>query len=154
MFVRLLLLLTVVPFVELVILLRLAEWLGWDGTIVLVVFTGMLGAWLARREGLKAITKIQADLTAGVAPAGALVDGLLILVAGIVLVTPGVLTDLCGFALLIPSVRRLVARRLARAFTKRIVIMHPPSGEGFADDDFIDVPGTSRNAENVPEQLP
>ena len=62
--------LTVVPFVELVILLRLAEWLGWDGTIVLVVFTGMLGAWLARREGLKAITKIQADLTAGVARRG------------------------------------------------------------------------------------
>ncbi|MCH8859086.1 MAG: FxsA family protein, partial [Proteobacteria bacterium] len=107
-FVRLLLLLTVVPFVELMILLRLAEWLRWDGTIALVVFTGVLGAWLARREGLKAITKIQADLAAGVAPAGAVVDGLLILVAGIVLVTPGILTDLCGFGLLIPPVRRLV----------------------------------------------
>lgn len=154
MFVRLLLLLTVVPFVELVILLRLAEWLHWDGTIALVVFTGVLGAWLARREGVKAVTKIQTDLAAGVAPAGAVIDGLLILIAGVVLVTPGVLTDLCGFGLLIPPVRRLVARRLAKAFTDRIVIMHPHSGVGPMDDGFIDVPGTSRNAENGTEQLP
>lgn len=154
MFVRLLLLLTVVPFVELMILLRLAEWLHWDGTIALVIATGMLGAWLARREGIKAITRIQADLAAGVVPAGAVVDGLLILVAGVVLVTPGVLTDLCGFGLLIPPVRRLVARRLAKAFTNRIVIMHPHAGEGSIDHDFIDVPGTSRSAENGAEQLP
>ena len=154
MFVRLLLLLTVVPFVELMILLRLAEWLRWHGTIALVVFTGMLGAWLARREGLKAITKIQADLAAGVAPAVAVVDGLLILVAGIVLVTPGILTDLCGFALLIPPIRRRVARRIAKAFTERIVTMHPYSGQGFADDGFVDVPGASQSAEKTTEQLP
>lgn len=148
MLIRLLLLLTVVPFVELMILLRLAEWLHWEGTFALVIFTGMLGAWLARREGIKAITRIQTDLNAGVAPTGAVVDGLAILVAGIVLVTPGVLTDLCGFGLLIPPIRRAVVRRLSVALSKRVVIMHPG-----ADDGFIDVPGTSRSAEDDVEQL-
>ncbi len=142
MFLRLLLLLTVVPLVELTILLRLAEQFSWRATLGLVLLTGVIGAWLARREGLKALGRIQADLAAGVAPAGAVVDGALILIAGIVLVTPGILTDLCGFALLIPPIRRWVKRRLARAFKKRIVLVrHDQEGEN-----FIDVTATSRDA--------
>ena len=144
MFLRLLILLTVVPFVELMILLRLAEWLDWDGTIALVLATGVLGAWLARREGLKALTRVQADLNAGLMPAEAVVDGLLILVAGIVLVTPGVLTDACGFLMLIPPFRRLVVRRLIQSFKSRMVITHPRDDSGA----FIDVSGTSRDADD------
>lgn len=142
MFFRLLLLLTVVPFVELMILLQLKEWLHWDGTIALVILTGVLGAWLARREGIKAMTRVQADLTAGAMPTESVVDGLLILIAGIVLVTPGVLTDVCGFMLLIPPARRFVARRLMRAFKSRIVITRHDTGGA-----FVDVAGTSRSAD-------
>ncbi len=134
MFLRLLLLLTVVPLVELMILLRIAERFDWGPTIVLVVLTGALGAYLARREGLKALSRIQSELAAGVPPAASLVDGALILVAGIVLVTPGILTDLCGFALLISPIRAWVRRGLAEALRKRTVLIHrgPP-------DDIIDV---------------
>ncbi len=133
-FLRLLLLLTVVPLVELMILLRIAERFDWGPTIALVLLTGALGAYLARREGLKALSRIQSELAAGVPPAASLVDGALILVAGIVLVTPGVLTDLCGFALLISPIRAWVRRRLAEALRKRTVLIHngPP-------DDIIDV---------------
>lgn len=144
MFLRLLLLLTIVPLVELVILLQLAHRFSWQATIALVIVTGVLGAWLARREGLKTFARIQADLAQGIPPAATLVDGALILVAGIVLVTPGILTDLCGFALLIPPMRRWVRRHLIETFKKRIVIIHnQPTGP---NDSFIDVQATARDA--------
>ncbi|MCH8241039.1 MAG: FxsA family protein [Planctomycetes bacterium] len=155
MFLRLLLLLTIVPIVELTILLKLAERFSWGPTIALVLVTGVLGAWLARREGLKAFGRIQEEMARGEAPTGAMMDGFLILVAGVVLVTPGILTDLFGFALLIPPCRGWIRKRLAAAIKKRVVIMHQAPGEMFTryeggaaggDDEFIDIPGTSRDA--------
>ncbi len=147
MFLRLLLLLTIVPLVELMILLRIAEWVSWQTTIMLIVITGVVGAWLARREGIKALARIRDDLAAGVVPTNAVVDGALILAAGLVLVTPGLLTDLCGFALLIPPFRRWVRRRLAEAFKKRMVIVHHDQS-----DAFIDVVPTSREAEEKSDE--
>jgi UPF0716 protein FxsA len=134
--------LTVVPLVEVVILIRIAEHLSWGPTIGLVVVTGVLGAWLARREGLRVLRRIQADLAQGVPPTGAMVDGALILAAGLVLVTPGVLTDLCGFALLIPPIRAWVKRKLAEYFRTRIIRVDQ---NGPAP--FVDVEATSRPAQ-------
>lgn len=142
MFVRLLILLTVVPLVEVIILFRVAAWLHWGPTIGLVVVTGILGAWLARREGLKVLRRIQADLNAGVMPTAAIVNGVLILAAGLVLVTPGILTDLCGFGLLVPPIRAWVQRRLTEAFKKRIVVVDPTEPEP-----FIDIEATSTDAD-------
>lgn len=148
MFLRLLLLLTIVPLVELVILFRIADWVSWQTTILMILITGVVGAWLARREGIKALARIRDDLAAGVVPTNAVVDGALILAAGLVLVTPGLLTDICGFALLIPPFRRWVRRRLAEAFKKRMVIVHhDQSGP------FIDVVATSREADEEPDEL-
>lgn len=143
MLLRLVLVLTIVPVVELMLLLELAERFSWRITLALVVLTGVLGAYLARRQGLKTAARIQAELEAGTVPAGALLDGALILAAGLVLVTPGILTDLVGFALLIPPVRRSIGRRIGEALKNRmIVIQHGPA------DDFVDVTATSRNVEN------
>ena len=146
---RLLILFTVVPLVEVIILFRIAEYLSWSATIALVVVTGVLGTWLARREGLRVLGRIQADLAAGVPPTGAMVDGALILVAGLVLVTPGVLTDLCGFALLIPPIRTWVKRRLAEAFRRRIA--HVDHG---GPAPFIDVEATGRDADHDEDDTP
>lgn len=148
MFLRLLLLLTIVPLVELVILFRIADWVSWQTTILMILITGVVGAWLARREGIKALARIRDDLAAGVVPTNAVVDGALILAAGLVLVTPGLLTDICGFALLIPPFRRWVRRRLAEAFKKRMVIVHQNQS-----DPFIDVVATSREAEEESDEL-
>jgi UPF0716 protein FxsA len=118
MFLRLLLLFTVVPLVELFLLVKLGTVVGVGPTIALVIFTGVLGAWLARQQGLGVLRRLRAELEAGRLPAGALIDGLLILVAGAVLLTPGLLTDALGFVLLVPPsravVRRIVVERFAR----------------------------------------
>ncbi len=140
MFLRVLLLLTVAVLVELVILLRIAEWVSWQSTIALILATGVVGAWLARREGLKALARLRADMAVGVLPGRAIVDGALILAAGLLLVTPGLLTDLCGFALLIPPFRRWVKRRLAEAFKKSLPMVH--QGQPHP---FVDVAATSRD---------
>ncbi len=157
MFVQLLLILTIVPFVELAILLRLADAFSWSATLALVIVTGIVGAWLARREGLRALATLQSEMAAGHAPADAIVDALLIFVAGVVLVTPGVLTDLCGFCLLVPAIRAVVKRRLQRFFSNRMVTMRydvDMTHDHVRDDTFVDVEGDGRDVNDSTTSLP
>jgi len=109
---KLLLLFTVVPFVDLYLLLRLADRLGGLETLALVLGTGILGAWMARREGFRVIRSWQTSLEQGRVPPDGVMGGVLVLVGGVLLVTPGVLTDAVGFCLLWPPTRRFVARRI------------------------------------------
>lgn len=120
MLLRLLLLFTVVPLVELVLLIQLGRVVGLAATLALVLATGVLGASLARWQGLATLRRVQAEMAEGRVPAGALVDGLLILLAGAVLLTPGLLTDAVGFLLLIPPSRAAVRRALTRAIRSRM----------------------------------
>ena len=141
MLLRLFLLFTLIPLGELALLFWIARCTDWLFTLGLVILTGVVGAWLARREGLRCWLKVQEQLARGQLPAEPLLDGLMILVAGALLITPGVVTDLVGFGLLVPPVRRLVGRYLAARF-KAHIIMHPMPG--FPDspskgDDVIDV---------------
>ena len=122
MFLRLLLLFTIVPLVELFLLVKLGTVVGVGPTVALVIFTGILGAWLARQQGLEVLRRVNEDLSQGRMPTEALMDGVLILIAGAVLLTPGLLTDALGFVLLIPrtraEVRKIVAARFARRQNK------------------------------------
>ena len=108
---RLLLLFTIVPLVELWLLLRIGEVIGLLPTIALILVTGVVGASLARWQGLLCIRNVQLQISSGELPTDSLLDGLGILIAAAFLVTPGILTDAVGFGLLIPPVRR-VARRI------------------------------------------
>ena len=112
MLVRLLLLMTIVPAIELYLLMQLADVMGIAETILLIVFTGTVGASLAKREGYGVINQLRADLQKGLPPADRLVEGLLVLVGGTLLITPGVLTDLAGFSLIFPFTRRWLAPRV------------------------------------------
>jgi len=120
MFFRLLLLFTVVPLVELGLLIQLGRVIGLGPTIAIVLLTGIAGASLARWQGLATLRRVQVEMAAGRVPADALVDGLLILVAGAVLLTPGLLTDTFGFFLLIPPTRAAVRRALVEAIRGRV----------------------------------
>jgi UPF0716 protein FxsA len=137
LFGRLVLLFVLVPLVELVLLLQLAEAITWWRTLAIVLATGVVGAWLARHEGFRVVRRIQEELAAGRMPAGAMVEGVLVLVSGALLITPGILTDLCGFLLLVPPLRRVVARRLMGAFRSRVVVIHGSDAQGRP---FVDVP--------------
>lgn len=112
MFAALLLLFIVLPVVELALLLRISQFLRVGGTLLLVVLTGIVGVGLARWQGLQILGQIQRDLAEGRMPAPYLIDGLLILFAGAVLITPGLLTDAIGFLLLIPFTRGLLKQQI------------------------------------------
>lgn len=116
----LLLLFIGIPILELAILLQVGEAIGVLGTVALVVLTGVVGAMLARLEGLKLLFDIRNDMNMGRMPAPRLVDGLLILIAGLVLITPGLLTDIVGFLLLIPVCREYFKKAIGERMRKKI----------------------------------
>lgn len=118
--IRLFLLFTIIPLVELIVLLKINSWLGLGATVLLVLGTGALGAALAKYQGWVTWNRIRQDLAMGIMPSGRLIDGALILAAGILLITPGLLTDLCGFAFLIPPVRDRIKRSIRNWFQDRI----------------------------------
>ena len=127
MFLRLLALFTIVPLVELGLLIQLGRWMGVVPTVLLVFGTGVLGAALARSQGLRTLRRFQEETRRGNLPTDALFDGVLILIAGAVLLTPGILTDLLGFTLLVPAsravVRRVVGERLRRRFEPNVLVV-------------------------------
>jgi len=136
---RLFLLFVGVPILELFILVQVGQWLGVWPTLGLVVVTGFLGAALARAEGLKALWRIQGELARGQLPADAMLDGFAILLGGMLLLTPGILTDLLGLSFLFPLTRRpLMAwirkglERRLKAGTVRITHVWGPQGGGFS----------------------
>lgn len=120
MFIKLIILFTVVPLVELAILIKLGNIIGLIPTISLVILTGILGASLTRYQGISTLNKIQREMSQGVVPAENLLNGVLILVGGVVLLTPGLLTDIFGFLLLIPLTRNWFKRILKLKLKERV----------------------------------
>jgi UPF0716 protein FxsA len=123
MLVRLLLLFIVLPLAELALLVWLGSIMGFWPTMALVVITGVAGAALARAAGVQVVGRIRAEIAAGRMPVDHLLDGLLVLIGGVVLLTPGLLTDIAGITLLIPAgrsvVRRFVQRKIQRLVEQR-----------------------------------
>jgi len=144
MLVRLLLVLTAVPLAELMLLVWIAEHTSLGFTVALVLVTGAVGAWLARWQGITALRRIEEDLRKHRMPTDAIIDGVLVLVAGVMLVTPGVMTDSLGLLLLLPPTRRLFKASM-RAYLKGRVTVYrrqasdeAPFGEPFDHDQIIE----------------
>lgn len=120
MFFNLFLLFTIVPLAELYLLIRVGQHIGAFNTILIVVLTGVLGAVVARLEGLRVLFSVQRDLETGKMPTEGLIDGLMILVGAILLITPGLITDVVGLLLVIPFTRAVIKIWLKRYFQHRI----------------------------------
>ncbi|MER3126187.1 FxsA family protein [Bacillus pumilus] len=103
-----LLLLIVFPAVEISLFLISSKMIGILPTMLFIVLTSALGAYFARKQGIEAFQKVQRDLQYGKMPGAAIVDGLCILVGGLLLLIPGFLTDLIGALLLMPMTRKQV----------------------------------------------
>jgi len=122
MFARLFLLFVSIPVIELFIFLVLGQRIGIPMTLAIILFTGFLGAYLAKSQGLKALARYQDAISRGRLPHEAIIESLLILIAGVLLITPGFLTDSIGFALLVPSVRTMIRGMIEKSLKERISV--------------------------------
>lgn len=126
-------LLIAVPVVELSVLVAAADRIGVLSAVALVILASIVGAWIARREGLAALQRLRTALDAGRRPVREVFDGACILVAGAMLILPGFVTDLVGVVLLLPPLRALLYRVLGRRLELRAARgARPRSGPGRA----------------------
>lgn len=116
MLLKLFLCFTLIPVVELYLLIKVGTIIGGFNTVLLVILTGFAGAWLAKMEGMHTMLKVRMNLQQGITPAEELLDAVIILVAGVVLITPGLITDFFGLMLLWPVTRNYFKRILRRKF--------------------------------------
>lgn len=112
-----------VPFAEIYVLLQVGHAIGVVNTLGLLIVISVVGAWLAKREGLGVLRRMQRSIDSGRVPGTELVDGFLILLAGALMLTPGFLTDILAILLLLPPVRAVVRRELRRRVARRIQII-------------------------------
>lgn len=161
MFFRLLLLFTVVPLVELALLVWIGRQTSVLFTVALVLVTGIVGAVLAKFQGWQTWWRIKLQLASGKVPGSALMDGLMILIAGTLLITPGILTDVVGFALLTPPVRAVLRTRLTAWLTQRVSmrfhsfqVRRSSASETKPDETILDAEFTSRPIEDSTDGKP
>jgi UPF0716 protein FxsA len=134
----------ILPIVELTLLFKLGNWIGWVPTLAVVLGAGMAGAAVARVEGWRAAMRVRQQLAHGVLPAAEMFDGLLIAAAGVLLVIPGVVSDVLGLLLLLPPTRKLVRRWLMHVVRTRFRVQlirdgsPTDEGGGYSGDQIID----------------
>jgi UPF0716 protein FxsA len=139
------LLIIAVPVVELIVMFKVAGVFGWLETLSVLVLISFAGAWLVRRQGLSMVMRIQRELSGGTVPTKSVVDGLLLLVAGALMLTPGFVTDAFGILLLFPPTRIAVRSALIHRYRSRIEVYKDAASRGgrmwnrvVIDDDVID----------------
>ena len=150
MFRILLLLFIAVPILEIYLLIQVGEKIGLLSTLLTIIFTAMLGASLVRQEGIKTILSLQERLNKNELPGKELADGAMLLLAGVLLVTPGFFTDGIGFALAFPLTRALLRNKLITILTANIQTSSqgfqshhpdtPPNGESTIEGEFQNHP--------------
>ena len=120
MFPVLLLIFIIVPIVELAVIIQVGQALGVLNTIGLLILVSIVGSWLVKREGLAVWRRFQEQVQSGMNPSREIADGVMILFAGALLISPGFVTDCLGVLLLLPPVRATVRAALARRAKNRI----------------------------------
>ena len=118
MLLKLFLVFTIIPFLELYLLIEVGMLIGPVNTLAFVVLTGFAGAYLARMQGMQTMFRVRSSLQQGIMPTEDLIDALLIFIAGIVLLTPGFLTDIAGLLVLFPVTRIYIKRFMRERFNK------------------------------------
>ncbi len=120
MFIKLIILFTLVPVIEIYVLISAGQQIGILPTIGLIILTGIAGAALARSQGFTLLNRIQNELSQGRLPQEEMIDGAMVLAGGLLLLTPGFCTDLLGFFLLTPVTRQLLKGRIRNWLESRV----------------------------------
>jgi UPF0716 protein FxsA len=110
-----------VPLAEIAVLIRVGSWLGLMPTLALIILTAVVGTWMLRRQGFAVLARAQRQLEQGAMPVAEVFEGLCLLVAGVLLLTPGFITDACGALLLLPPLRALLYRRVGHYLERHVV---------------------------------
>ncbi len=118
----------VVPIVELFVIIQVGQAIGALNTIALLLIVGFVGAWLAKREGTAVWLRFRRQIEAGAVPGREIVDGVLILFAGALMLTPGFVTDILALLLLLPPVRAVVRATLLKRYVGRIIEVRGADG--------------------------
>jgi UPF0716 protein FxsA len=142
---NLLFLFTVIPLVDLFLLVYIGQIIGFWETVLIVLATGVSGAFLARSEGVFLLQRIQRDIANGLMPKKDLINGFFLVIGAVLLVTPGVITDLVGFLLIMPGsrdiIRIIVTSRIQKHINIRTVSFKSNPQE-HPSDNIIDAEGT------------
>jgi UPF0716 protein FxsA len=137
--------LLLLPIIELVVIIQVGSWVGAWETVALLLGVTFLGVWIVKRQGTSAWSRIREDLGTGRVPGGALVDGALILAAGVMFLIPGFVTDVAAVALLVPPVRSICRGALGRRF-RVVAALHATAGSSAGHTDAFDVESRERRA--------
>jgi len=130
-FIILFLIFVIVPIIEISILIQVGDYLGLVPTIALVILTAAVGASLVRSQGLKTLLSAQQKIQQGLQPGQEMLEGVMLAVAGVLLVTPGFATDGLGLLLLIPAIRQAFANYFLTKMITRQSANDPFGGQGF-----------------------
>ncbi|MGE0859060.1 MAG: FxsA family protein [Gammaproteobacteria bacterium] len=118
------------PMLEIYVLIQVGQVIGPLWTVALLLLVAALGSLLLRQQGLATLAKVQTALARGELPAGAILEGLVLLVAGVLMVTPGFVTDVMAFLCLLPPLRKGIVALLAHALSLRVLGGGAPRGPG------------------------
>lgn len=121
MFFYLFLLFVFVSVIELALLIKVGEIIGILNTVVIILLTAFIGAYMVKLEGLGVMRRIQQNICKGIFPAEELINGVMILIAGALLLTPGFFTDVIGFLMVFPVSRNLI-KRVAKSYIKKRIV--------------------------------
>ncbi len=124
MFHRLFLLFTIVSITELTLLIKVGSYIGALNTVLIIMLTAAIGAYMVKMEGISVMHRIQKNMQEGIFPGDEMISGMMILVAGALLLTPGFLTDIVGFTMLFPVSREFI-KNLVKPYIKKK--MPPPN---------------------------
>ena len=133
---RFFLLVMILSVAELYVLIYAASQLSVLATLALCILTGVVGGALVRAQGLQTLREIQKAGTRGQLPATEIISGLILLIIGTLLLTPGFITDTIAFLMLIPPLRAGVAAGLVSRFKNNIKVQHTPGGGFYASSGF------------------
>lgn len=152
-----------VPLIEIAVFIQVGGEIGLGATLAVIIATAMAGAWMLRRQGLAVLAKAQTDLENGIAPVREVFDGVFLLLAGCLLLTPGFVTDTLGGLLFIPPLRLVLARIILRRLLQRADVSvdgqrrwYDGGDDGVIDGEFEEVrrqdPASERPGRLLPRQ--
>ena len=130
MFQLLFVLFIIIPIIEITVIIQVGDLLGLWPTVAIVILSAWLGAKYVRQQGLATLQSVQSKMAQGEMPSGEIVTGLMLLVAGVLLVTPGFVTDIFGLSLLIPAVRKSIAAQAQKHINVKMAAHGSPFQQG------------------------